>query len=486
MPTIDVVGLGPGPGRYLTLETRDLLLSEAPVYLRTAVHPTIAELKDWGCVYTSFDPLYEAAADFESLYKQIVSQLLAEAQAHGQIVYAVPGNPLVAESTVQRLLEAAAQQDVKIQIHTAVSCLDVIFESLQIDPTDGLHLLDGLSLTLSDVHLDQPMLITQVYSPSVANEVKLTLLERLEPEFEITVIRAAGCEDERKETLPLEDLDRLDWIDHLTSVWVPAGPPESHAPLEHLRYVVARLRDPNGGCPWDLKQNHHSLRRFVLEEAYEVVSAIEADDPEHLCEELGDLLLQVYLQAQVAEDTGDFDLDEVAQGIAQKLIYRHPHVFGDSEVEDADEVKQRWEELKDQEKAEKGLENTSVLHDLPHSMPALSLSEKISKKVARVGFDWPELSGVIAKIEEEFTELKEACADDEPEAIRHELGDTFFTLVNLARWYKLDPEDALRQTNLRFTQRFQAMERRLNGRPLSDLSAQEWEELWQEAKAEVG
>lgn len=485
MTKIDIVGLGPGPGRYLTLETRDLLLSDIPVYLRTAIHPTVAELKSWGCAFSSFDSLYEQAEDFDKLYQKIIQHLLAEAKAHGQIVYAVPGNPLVAETTVKKLLEER-DSSVEIKIHTAVSCLDVIFESLKIDPTDGLHLLDGLSLELKELHLDQPLLITQVYSQAIANEVKLTLLERLAPEFAITVIRAAGCDDEQKETISLKDLDRLDWIDHLTSVFVPAGPIESHAPLEHLRHIIAQLRNPEGGCPWDLKQDHDSLRRFVLEEAYEVVSAIESEDPEALCEELGDLLLQVYLHAQVAQDHDDFDLDEVARGICDKLIYRHPHVFGDTSVEDIDEVKQRWEELKAREKAEKGLIRNSILDDLPGNMPALAMSEKIGKIVARVGFDWPVLSGVIDKIDEELTELKEACELDEPEAIMHELGDTLFTLVNLARWFKLDPEDALRQTNRRFARRFQAMEKALNGQPLSELSAEKWEFFWQRAKNEVG
>jgi len=486
MTMIHVVGLGPGPARYMTLETRDLLLGNLPVYLRTAVHPTVTELKSWGCKYSSFDSLYEQAQDFESLYQHITQQLLSEAQAHGTIVYAVPGNPLVAESTVTRLLEVAETQAIELQIHTAVSCLDVIFEALQQDPTDGVHILDGLSMQLEQVHLDQPLLITQVYSPEIAAEVKLTLLERLDPDFPITVLRAAGCEDAQIEEIPLETLDRLSWIDHLTSVYVPAAPPEAHAPLQRLRQVVARLRAPEGGCPWDLKQDHGSLRKYVLEEAYEVITAIESGDPEALCEELGDLLLQVYLQAQVAQDNGDFELNDVATGIADKLIYRHPHVFGNTEVKDADEVKQRWEELKATEKAAKGQASASILSDLPTAMPALALAEKISRKVAQVGFDWPDIQGVMAKIAEEYAELQVACAQDELSEIFHELGDTLFTLVNLARWYRIDPEDALRQTNFRFVRRFQAMENKLNGRTLPELSSETFETLWQAAKAEVG
>ncbi|MGV3525660.1 MAG: nucleoside triphosphate pyrophosphohydrolase [Candidatus Sericytochromatia bacterium] len=481
-PEIAIVGLGPGPARYLTLETRDLLMGDAPVYLRTAVHPTVTELKSWGCAYTSFDPLYEEARDFESLYAQITHQLFSEAQAHGRIVYAVPGNPLVAESTVTRLLANAEASGVTCRLHTAVSCLDVIFEAIGSDPTDGVQILDGLSLSLEQLHLDQPLLITQVYSPAVATEVKLMLLERLDPAFLVTVIRAAGCDDQQISQVTLEELDRLSWIDHLTSVYIPAAPPESQHPLQYLRYVVARLRNPEGGCPWDLQQTPQSLRKYVLEEAYEVVDALDSEDPEAICEELGDLLLQVFLQSQVAQDQGDFDLDEVALGIANKLVYRHPHVFGDAKVTHAEDVKLRWEELKAREKAAKGSTDTSVLANLTLSLPALSLAEKIGRKVAQVGFEWSELSGVRAKIDEELAELDAACEANQTPEIQHELGDVLFTLVNLARWYQLDPEDALRQANLRFIFRFKHMEQHLQGRSLREISAENWEQLWEQAK----
>lgn len=480
MPKIEVVGLGPGPANALTLAARDLLLSDLPVFLRTGIHPTVAELKNWGCEYTSFDHLYEQAQAFEKLYAEIASHLINEAQAHERIVYAVPGHPLVAESTVTTLIEAAKEAQVELQIHTAVSCLDVLFEALSLDPTDGLNIVDGLRLDIETLNLDHPSLITQIYSRAIAAEVKLSLLERLEPEQPIIVVRAAGCDEQELIHLPLEELDRQDSIDHLTTLYLPASDSAQHAPLQHLRQVVAKLRDPDGGCPWDLKQTPMSLRRFVLEEAYEVVSAIEADDMDALCEELGDLLLQVYLQAQIGEDEDLFDLNEVAAGIAQKLIFRHPHVFGDTEVANEDEVKRNWEELKAQEKQAKGSE--SVLDDLPIAMPALSLAEKIGKKVARVGFEWPDVEGVIAKIDEEYAELKEACQSQNDKEVFHELGDALFTLVNLARWYKLDPEDALRKSNQRFIERFQHMERALGGRSLRELDLESWEELWNQAK----
>lgn len=485
-PLIHIVGLGPGPARYLTLETRDLLLSGLPVYLRTAVHPTIAELHAWGCTYTSFDPLYEKADHFALLYQQIGELLVQEANAHGEIVYALPGHPLVAETTVQNLQRLAPEHGIRLHIVPSMSCLDVIFTALGIDPGDGLQVRDGLVLDGRNLSYEHPLLITQIYSQPVASEIKLQLLERLDPEQPVTLIRAAGCEDQQIAEIALEELDRQPWIDHLTTLYIPAVP-AAKAPWVRLREVVAQLRNPEGGCPWDLKQTHHSLRKYVLEEAYEVISAIESEDPDALCEELGDLLLQVVLQAQVAEDEDSFTLDEVANGIADKLIFRHPHVFGDAEAETPEAVREQWEILKAQEKAAKGGEAShSVLGDLPLAMPSLALAEKISRKVAHVGFDWPEVRGVLAKIDEEYQELKEACAENEPKAIFHELGDALFTLVNLARWYKLDPEDALRQTNQRFTRRFQAMETLLAGRSLKAIDAQTWDQLWNQAKEQVG
>lgn len=487
MPHIHVLGLGPGPARYMTLETRDLLLSEHPVYLRTTAHPTVEEISHWGCRYTSFDHMYQQAQNFESLYQQIVKTLLSEARAHQTIVYAVPGNPLVAESTVTTLLQKAEEQDdLTVSLHSAVSCIDVMCESLNIDPTDGLHVLDALRFEPEHLHLDQPTLIVQVYSQAIASEVKLTLLDRLDPEFPIHVIRAAGCADERHEHIALEDLDRLDWIDHLTTLYVPMAPPEQRSGLVRLNQVVAALRDPDTGCPWDLKQDHHSLKKFFLEEVYEVVEAIENDDIDALCEELGDVLFQVYLHAQLASEEDFFDLNEVAHGIADKLIYRHPHVFSDTRVENAEEVIQNWEQLKAAEKEEKSGAPLSVLSGITQTLPALSLSEKIGKKVARVGFDWSDVSGVFAKIDEEYAELKAAAENEDLQDIFHELGDALFTLVNLARWYKLDPEDALRQTCHRFTRRFQAMENALQGRALNALSEAEFERYWQDAKKVVG
>ncbi|MCW5937430.1 MAG: nucleoside triphosphate pyrophosphohydrolase [Fimbriimonadaceae bacterium] len=240
--------------------------------------------------------------------------------------------------------------------------------------------------------------------------------------------------------------------------------------------VVDRLLGP-GGCPWDQAQTHGSLRRHLIEEAYELVDAIDAGDGAKMLEELGDVLLQPVMHAQMEALAGNWDIDAVAAAITEKLVRRHPHVFGDVKAEDAEQVLRNWDAIK---KAEKGGQD-SILGGVPRSLPALLRAFEVSKRAARAGFEWPSLDGVWEKLAEEEDELRAAP----PERQAEEIGDLLFTVVNLARWMKVEPEDALRQMVDRFTARFQAMEAATE-RPLAELSAQEWDELWRRAKRGLG
>ena len=241
-----------------------------------------------------------------------------------------------------------------------------------------------------------------------------------------------------------------------------------------LVQVVDRLLGP-GGCPWDIAQTHDSLKKYLLEEAYETIEAIESGSKEALHEELGDLLLQPLMHTQIRQRDGDWGIQSVAEGIAEKLVRRHPHVFGDVAVEDADEVLRNWDQIKQQEK------QRSILAGVPKGMASLLRAHEISKRAARVGFEWPDLEDVFAKLEEERIELREAIVGGEIRHIESELGDLLFTVVNIARWLKIDAEEALRRMLDRFTSRFQAMEE-ASPKPLGELSAQEWDDLWNAAK----
>ena len=257
--------------------------------------------------------------------------------------------------------------------------------------------------------------------------------------------------------------------------------------LQHLINVVAKLRSPNGGCPWDLAQTQQTLIPYIIEEAYETVHAIKSQDQNAIAEELGDLLLQVVLQAQVAQDSGYFDLKEVAQGIAEKLIRRHPHVFGEIEVDSVEMVRENWEKIKAKEKGINPEEKqflSAKLTRYTQSLPPLMAGSKISQKAAAVGFEWENIEGVWEKFEEELAEFKKALQTEDKEHQESELGDLFFTLINLARWYQLNPSNALGGTNQRFIQRLSLMEN-FADKPLQDYKLGELETLWKKAKSKL-
>ncbi|MBL1176574.1 nucleoside triphosphate pyrophosphohydrolase [Pantanalinema sp. GBBB05] len=266
---------------------------------------------------------------------------------------------------------------------------------------------------------------------------------------------------------------------------------ESHAAIleavQRLVEVVAQLRSPQGGCPWDLAQTPQSLIPYVIEEAYETVDAIQTGNAQAICEELGDLLLQVVLQAQIASETEQFTLAEVAQQISDKLVRRHPHVFDDLEVESMDELHRNWEQIKAVEKGEdphavKPLSQT--LHRYARSLPPLMASMKVSQKAAAAGLEWASIAGVWDKFHEELEEFREALAGEDKAHQQAELGDLLFSLVQLARWHELDPSEAIQGTNRRLIQRVELMEQVID-RPLSDYSIEQLDQLWEQAKAKL-
>ncbi|OSO97310.1 nucleoside triphosphate pyrophosphohydrolase [Cylindrospermopsis raciborskii CENA303] len=256
--------------------------------------------------------------------------------------------------------------------------------------------------------------------------------------------------------------------------------------LQELIDVVAKLRSPEGGCPWDLAQTPSSLTPYIIEEAYEVVDAISTGEQSAICEELGDLLLQVILQAQIASEKGDFSVKEVAEGIAQKLIRRHPHVFGDVKVENVEQVRQNWDEIKAAEKGQTIATQklSDKLNRYRRSLPPLNAAMKISQKAAEVGFEWSDIKEVWGKFHEELAEFDQALAEETLERQESELGDLLFAIIQLARWYNLDPARGLEGTSLRFVQRLRTMEQVMD-RPISDYKLAELEALWQQAKAKL-
>ncbi|GAX88658.1 nucleoside triphosphate pyrophosphohydrolase [Effusibacillus lacus] len=481
MSRIHVVGLGPGSWTGLPIGTYQILQAGKKIFLRTERHPVVEELVKKGVRFHPLDELYERAEDFESLYQQIVELLLNEAKKHGEIVYAVPGHPGVAERSVQIALQKGPAAGVEILLGPGHSFLDELLLKIGVDPTDGLLILDGTSLKAHNLNPSVHTLIVQVYNQEVAGEVKLTLMDIYPDDYPVTVARAVGVAGvERVERVPLYELDHLDWVDHLTTLHLPSSTEDrvTHRQFSKLVEIVEILRSPEG-CPWDREQTHASIRKNVIEEAYEVAEAIDLDDPDALSEELGDLLLQVVLHSQIASEEGVFTIYDAIQSINDKLIRRHPHVFGDRSAEDADAAMGNWEEIKRREKETKGIpQEESFLDAVKNNMPAMDVSYKLQKKAAEVGFEWPDVEGVLKKLKEEIEELR--VTEDKTE----ELGDVLFVLVNLARYLKVDPEEALSRTNVKFRRRFAYIEKKLSeqGKSFSDSSLEEMDAWWNESK----
>ena len=479
---ITILGLGPGNPDHLTREVWDLLAQADEVYLRTVRHPVVASLPAHLTLH-SFDSLYETVDSFDLLYDAIADQILTLGRPDSGVVYAVPGHPLVGETSVQRILTRASQDGIGVQIVAGLSFIEPVLSLLQLDGLQGLQLCDATDLASAHhpaIDPDRPALVGQLYSQRLASEAKLTLMAIYPDDHPVTLVAAAGTTSASKSTVPLYELDRSLRIDHLTTLYLPPLPNPGGLPA--FQETIARLRAP-GGCPWDREQTHQSLRQNLLEEAYEVLDALDAEEPDKLCEELGDLLMQIGMHAQIASEDGFFTFSDIIGRIDSKLKRRHPHVFGDLEVEGTAEVLRNWEAIKAHERASMSADmaHGSRLAGVPAILPALSRAQSLGERAARAGFDWPDFDGVVAKLGEEVAELR---TSENPEETAREMGDLLFSMVNVARWLGVDAESALRGTCNRFTKRFADMEEQASARgaELAELSPAVQDALWNRAK----
>ncbi len=463
---VRVVGLGPAGLDRVPAGTLDLLMDPAArIVVRTLQHPAATELAARREV-TSCDDLYEAADDFDGVYAAIADRVLA---GEGAVVYAVPGSPLVGERAVSLLRERLPS----IEVVGGESFLDLVLGRTGLDPiTRGLQIVDAHDLPFP-LLLHLPTVITQFDTIASFHAVRDGLAALLPEDTPVIRLADLGGSDESIEAIALEDLRPAHAglrVSLLVDVPAPGWP--------GLVRTNARLRHE---CPWDREQTHHTLAQHLLEEAYETLEAIDALPPDapggepdvpayvDLEEELGDLLLQVVFHATLAGEAGMFGVEEVAEAIRRKLVARHPHVFGDAVADSAAHVVATWERRK---KAEKGRD--SLLDGVPTSMPALSRAHRIQQRAAGAGFDWPDLTGVIAKVHEELTET---LADDAD--VAHEIGDLLFAVVNLARHLAVDPEQAMRAAVSRFERRFRAVGAEGD---LTGLTLAEMDERWERAK----
>ena len=477
---IIIVGLGPGNPNQLTLEAWEIINQAQEIYLRTEHHPTIEKIPSTTTLH-SFDHIYENANSFSSVYEQITAKIIKLAQQKEYVVYAVPGHPFVAEEAAVRIANQAQEKKIPCRIVEGLSFLEPIFTALKTDPFPETMITDAI--TLQTMHHpsfppDRPALIGQVYSPQVASDLKINLMAVYPDEFPVTLIHAAGTNQEIIEQLKLYEIDRSEHIGLLTSLYLPAL--ADNTSMEMFQNMIAHLRAPEG-CPWDKKQTHQTLRRNLLEEAYEVLEAIDEDNPEKMAEELGDLLLQIVLHAQIGVEYGEFAMTDIINGIYSKLHRRHPHVFGDdAHSEDSDAVLEKWEQIKAEERKNKPQKEKGILDGVSKLLPALSLAEIYMTRASKVGFKWSDIKQVEAKVQEEFDEFENASQEFKKE----EFGDILFALVNLARWHSIDPEVALRDACQKFSNRFETLEgqARKEGVEITDFSIDKMLDLWQKAK----
>jgi tetrapyrrole methylase family protein / MazG family protein len=442
MGDLIVVGLGPGDAALLTVEVRDLIAAAPEVWLRTTRHPTVAGLPA-GPRYRSFDEIYEREPSFDAVYEAIVARVLELAARPEGAVYAVPGHPLFGEATVRSLLLRAPAAGVTMRIVAGVSFLDTIAMALGLDPlTEGLLILDALSLGDHRRMLvpERPTVIAQVYDRRAASQAKLALLDAYPPEHPVRIVHAAGTGEGGVIETSLARLDHEDAFDHLATLYIPPlGMTDDVRSFEGLRAVIAQLRSPDGGCPWDLEQTHETLKRFLLEEAYEALDALDAGEPHKMAEELGDLLMQVLLQAQVAEDGDEFAIEDVIASITAKLVRRHPHVFGEVQVEGAADVVRNWEALKKEERGE-----APLLDAVPKAMPALAQAQSVQGRAAKAGVG----PGLVSP--DAATRMLRDLTSATNAVTAAQLGELLFAIVALARERDLDAEEALRLAVRRF------------------------------------
>ncbi len=499
-----IAGLGPGDPSLSGTEIDRIVAAarrgEIALFVRTKEHPVASRIASEVSDLVSFDELYSQFEDYDALYEEMAQRVIASASSR-PTAFLVPGSPFVGESAARRVVSEAKTKGLRVKVVPGVSFIEAVLCELGVDALDeGIQIIDAY--TIEEAVLGEtPILVAQCHSRELMSRVKLALLEDLPAEHKVAVVDSAYSDAPKVRWVALCELDRSGFeLGHATSVFVPASGTAPGRALRALVELVETLRGP-GGCPWDAEQTHHSLSRHLLEETYEVLDALDAlppdaprgeVDPEAyaaLEEELGDLLFQIAFHSTLAKEAGAFTIADVARGIRSKLVARHPHVFGDKNVSGAAEVARNWETIKSEEKARE-----SLMDDISESLPALLRAHKIQRRAASVGFDWEDYRGILEKVEEEIRELVgELPRQAEPVApwtvapdrVVNEIGDLLFSIVNLARHLRVDPEEALRKASKRFESRFRSMESmaRSKNAKLADLSREELESLWSAAKA---
>ncbi|MCL1963594.1 MAG: nucleoside triphosphate pyrophosphohydrolase [Firmicutes bacterium] len=465
MERLVIVALGPGHAEDMTLQAADMLRRASHVLLRTGRHGAAEWLRGQGIPFETLDALYGRAEDFDALNQNAAAEVLRRL-SRGALCYGVP-DPLT-DATVAALKAGGTAFTVVAGVTQADHARARALES-PLPADDRVTIVPAIEMCAHRINPSLPLLVTELNSRLLAGEVKLSLLDVYAPERRVLFAGAV---------IPLDTLDRQAGYGHLSYAYVPQSPlgERGRYTFGDLLDIMARLRRPGDGCPWDREQTHETLREYALEEAYELVDAIDRGDMPAVADELGDVLLQVVFHAQVAKEHGVFAIRDVTSAICHKMITRHAHIFGELACETADDVLRSWEAIK---KKEKGLQSSvDSMRDLPGRLPALMRAGKVQKKARQVGFDWDDPLEALQKVAEETDEVRrELEGGRNPE---DELGDLLFAAVNAARLAGVQPELALGRATDKFIRRFERMEAAIaaDQKRIKDMSLPEMDAYW--------
>ncbi|NLY21288.1 MAG: nucleoside triphosphate pyrophosphohydrolase [Tissierellia bacterium] len=472
MNTICIVGIGSTNEDDLTLKALKEIQSGKKLYARTNQHEVIKYIESLGIEVETFDSEYNSGVEIEETSENIVKRLIDSAREE-EIVYLVPGGPTIGEDTVRRLID----REIDINLVAGLSTADTILANQKI-VTDVYRVIDGSSLDIYDLNYKEDLIITEIDNELLLQDIKLQLLEVYPPESEVLVIKDSGLNSENVLKVKIYEIGNNIVLNHQTSIFIPKINEEASYNFNDALKITRRLRGEDR-CKWDAEQTHESLRENLIEEAYEVVEAIDSGDIDSLVDELGDLLYQVLLHSEIGIDEGTFNVYDVTRNLSDKLIYRHPHVFLEKNVDNSEKLLYNWDRLKNESRNIHTFgEELRSIKGLPSTLRA----DKIISKAYKINFKWDDVSGVIAKVEEELREVRDAL--DGNGDIEEELGDLIFTVVNLVNYLGYSSELLLNQACEKFISRFEKMDELVLNENLDirNLDLDTLDSLWNMAK----
>lgn len=479
-PSITIISLGPGDPGLMTLQTADALRRARQLILRTGRHMAADWLREQQIAFDTLDALYDRWDDFDHLHEAMAKELW-QRTANAPVTYAVMD--ATSDGSVAALEAAVPEGGELVRLPgltLADACLSAVPQGTTL--TGGMRVLPAIRCAGAAPDPSLPLLVTEIDNPALAGDVKLWLTDLYNDDMTAVFFPPSEKAARKAKPIPLCEADRQKKYDHTACLYVPAAPLKGRSRFcfGDLVEVMGILRG-EGGCPWDRQQTHETLRKYLIEEAYEAAGAIDEGDMDHLADELGDVLLQVVFHANVAAAHGTFTLSDITTDICRKMIYRHAHIFGTADCKTAEDVLVNWEKLK---KAEKGLDTqASVLADVSRALPALTRASKVQKKASDVGFDWDSAVLALPKVHEEAQEVLAELENGRDPA--EELGDLLFSCVNVTRLCGKDAEFVLKEATEKFISRFTQMEKMINsaGKSLEGLTLSEMDVYWNQVKS---